>query len=144
MVDPNTVSNPTMDRLRRGQTLLAAFLPRLRIRTKLAVLLAFPLAALLFFALRLAQHRLDEARRVAKVQELSELARPTAALVHELQRERGASAGFVGSKGTTFGDALSSNRGRTDKAVEALRQFLAEFDEPRELKEPLGRVRREL
>jgi methyl-accepting chemotaxis protein len=134
MVDTNRVNKNPLGRL----------LPRLKLRFKLAILLAFPLLGLLFFAIRLAQDRAEEARRVAKVQELSELAVRAGALVHELQRERGSSAGFIGSKGATFSDVLQTNRGRTDKAVDTLRAFLADFDEPRELKDPLTRVRQQL
>ncbi|GAA3920680.1 methyl-accepting chemotaxis protein [Litoribacillus peritrichatus] len=45
-------------------------------------------------------------------------------LVHELQKERGATAGFLGSKGTSFGDTLSTQRKRTDSKLNALNTFL--------------------
>ena len=62
-MNPNSASEPTIDRLRRGQHLLAAVLPRLRIRTKLAILLAFPLVALLFFPLNILWALVDKDRQ---------------------------------------------------------------------------------
>ncbi len=36
-------------------------------------------------------------------------------LVHELQKERGMTAGYIGSKGTKFADKLKSQRQNTDE-----------------------------
>jgi methyl-accepting chemotaxis protein len=144
MVDPTSLQSPTASNRDAARNPLNTILKRVRIRGKLAILLAFPLIGLLFFALRLMQDRLEEARRVARVQELSELAVRAGAVVHETQRERGSSAGYIGAKGASFGDTVQTNRGRTDKAVEALRVFLADFEEPRDLREPLNRVRGDL
>ncbi|MBU6441229.1 MAG: nitrate- and nitrite sensing domain-containing protein [Betaproteobacteria bacterium] len=45
-------------------------------------------------------------------------------LVASMQRERGLSAGFAGSKGARFGDALASQRQSTDAAAASLRTLL--------------------
>jgi len=45
-------------------------------------------------------------------------------VLHELQRERGASAGFLGSKGTKFKDTLKSQRVSTDKKLAILKAYL--------------------
>ncbi len=44
-------------------------------------------------------------------------------LVASLQRERGLSAGFIASKGSRFGDALSSQRQSTDTTLGTLREL---------------------
>lgn len=62
------------------------------------------------------------------VQELSGLAQKLSAFVHESQKERGATAGFLGSKGTKFGDKVAAQRKNTDKKFQELQTFLADFD----------------
>ncbi|WP_350333295.1 methyl-accepting chemotaxis protein [Coralliovum pocilloporae] len=52
-----------------------------------------------------------------KVEKLSQFAPVLSAVVHELQKERGRSAGFIGSKGAKFSDTLPRQRGDTDKAI---------------------------
>jgi len=46
-------------------------------------------------------------------------------VMHELQKERGASAGFLSSKGKKFGDILSKQRISTDKKIEILNKYLS-------------------
>ena len=60
---------------------------------------------------------------------LTELSAVNSNLVHELQRERGATALFLGAKGAEFGDALRSQRQRTDDRMQALTHFLSEQGE---------------
>jgi methyl-accepting chemotaxis protein len=50
-----------------------------------------------------------------------------AALVHELQKERGMSAGFIGSKGVKFKQELVAQRGRVDQELETYKHFANEF-----------------
>ena len=49
------------------------------------------------------------------------LALVTNQLVHELQKERGMSAGFIGSKGASFASALPDQRRLTDNALSELK-----------------------
>lgn len=51
-------------------------------------------------------------------------------LVHELQKERGFSAGYLGSKGKNFNTKLSSQHKQTDKLITEFRDYLS--------KNPLG------
>ena len=81
-----------------------------------------PILALLFFAssLVLKDWRLAEDMKVAE--EATEFTRDISQLVHELQRERGRSAGFVGSGGeTTYRRLLDEQRNATDTALAAYR-----------------------
>jgi methyl-accepting chemotaxis protein len=48
----------------------------------------------------------------------------TSQLVHELQKERGMSAGFIGSKGTKFSSEIKSQRSSTDRELNNLRSFM--------------------
>ncbi|WP_306017461.1 methyl-accepting chemotaxis protein [Oceanicaulis sp. MMSF_3324] len=81
-----------------------------------------PILALLFFAssLVLKDWRLAEDMKVAE--EATEFTRDISQLVHELQRERGRSAGFVGSGGeTTYRRLMDEQRNATDTALAAYR-----------------------
>jgi len=52
----------------------------------------------------------------------------SSALVHEIQKERGYTAGFLGSKGTKFSSELTQQRASTDDKISALKTFLSTFD----------------
>ena len=60
---------------------------------------------------------LQESSRIASI---SEVAVADSALVHELQKERGLSAGFIGSKGAKFRSELETQRKDTDLKAKAL------------------------
>ena len=49
-------------------------------------------------------------------------------LVHELQKERGASAGFTNSKGKKFSEVLTKQRKDTNVKREALKAMLSRVD----------------
>ncbi len=53
------------------------------------------------------------------VSALSGLVTDTSALVHDLQRERGASGAFIGSKGSQMARELTAQRARTDTRLAA-------------------------
>ena len=44
-------------------------------------------------------------------------------LIHETQKERGMTAGFLGSKGVKFKDKLSQQRELTNKQIKELNHF---------------------
>ncbi|ASP37585.1 chemotaxis protein [Bacterioplanes sanyensis] len=54
----------------------------------------------------------------------ADLAKLTSAATHEMQKERGMSAGFIGSGGQKFGSQLRQQRSTTDAALSALTDFV--------------------
>jgi methyl-accepting chemotaxis protein len=89
------------------------------IRTRLLLLftaLVLGLVWYLFASLRGELARLDEGKRIAA---FSEVAVAASALVHELQKERGLSAGFIASKGEKFKDTLTRQRADSDSRRKA-------------------------
>ncbi|MBI5109169.1 MAG: nitrate- and nitrite sensing domain-containing protein [Rhodocyclales bacterium] len=66
--------------------------------------------------------QLREGNRITAVAEVSVAA---SALVHELQKERGLSAGFIGSRGEKFRDALDKQRRDSDARRKALSEILS-------------------
>ncbi|NPA11192.1 MAG: hypothetical protein GXO62_03005 [Epsilonproteobacteria bacterium] len=63
-----------------------------------------------------------------KVKTIVELSTVMSRLVHETQKERGMSAGYIGSKGKHFGAKLPKQRKLTDQRIKEFYQFLASHD----------------
>ena len=91
-------------------------LSNLGIGAKLAITTGLPLALLMYFELAA---RLDMRAELEKLNSLAQSVGTVSRLVHEFQRERGASALFLGSKGQQFKSELADQRKRTE--VERLR-----------------------
>ncbi len=89
-------------------------------------------AAPLLFALILAGQRLMTAHsnvnRMDHLQPLAEMAQILGSYVHEVQKERGASGVFMGSKGTRFQTELVEQRAATDAQKAPTKEFLANMD----------------
>jgi len=65
---------------------------------------------------------------ITQAKELNILSQKLSLLIHETQKERGASAGFLGSKGKKFGLILKKQRLLTDKRYENLKAYVATLD----------------
>ncbi|MDT0593321.1 methyl-accepting chemotaxis protein [Glaciecola petra] len=74
-----------------------------------------------------AYHALDQANKTIAD---AELVLVTNQLVHEMQKERGMSAGFLGSKGNKFSTEIVSQRKLTDNEIKNLRNFMKMADFP--------------
>ena len=106
--------------------MIGTLLSKLRIRTRIGIALALPLLGLLSLSALSFTNQLKIAGDMARLNELADLAPEISALVHELQKERGASAGFIGQKGQgAFSEKLASQRKATDAQ---LAQFSTAMD----------------
>ncbi len=94
---------PTLSNLRIGWRVTLAMLP-------LAL-------GLVWVSAQSLQERHTVTRQSERLIQLVGLAVTTSGAVHEMQRERGATALFLGSKGTKFGPELAEQRKATDKAL---------------------------
>lgn len=94
---------------------------------RLTIMMIVPLAGLLFFSGNVVCQRADEYREMNEVRRLTELGVQVSKLVHELQKERGLSAGFIGSEGLTFRDDLALQREDSDRRLDELHNFLSDF-----------------
>jgi len=89
----------------------------------------FPLLlALIWFAGSGMLSRIGTERQMDTIGQLTTLARSTGDVVHQLQRERGMSAGFIGARGQQFRDEILVQRKLTDDALVKLNQALARTD----------------
>ena len=96
-------------------------------KTKLILLVALPLLASLYFSVMKLSELTSQQTQLSEIQRLSALTVASNALVHELQKERGATAVFLGSKGERFKETLADQRKLTDKALIKLNQKLKSF-----------------
>jgi len=67
---------------------------------------------------------LQEKAEIEKLEKLVLLSNKISLMVHETQKERGASAGFVGSKGAKFKQKLPAQRVHTDTRIKEYKTYL--------------------
>lgn len=108
------------------------WLNNLSVGKKLFLLIGVPMTLMLLFVGNdintKYQHQQENNRNNHTVTELTGLAEKLSAFVHESQKERGATAGFLGSSGKKFGDKVAAQRKNTDAKFKELKGFLANFD----------------
>ncbi|GIU06198.1 hypothetical protein TUM4641_16940 [Shewanella morhuae] len=98
----------------------------LSLKQKLLMVVLPPLlACFLYGALFLAQ-KYEYRQDLKQVVQLSELAVTNSNLVHEIQKERGMSAGFISSGGKTFADQIPNQRKMTDTQLKLYQSFISE------------------
>lgn len=102
-------------------------LNRLKMGPKLALLRLFPILGLLLFATFLCVDRYASMRETERLNTLTNLSVKVGALAHELQKERGSTALFLGSQGVKFGDEVDKIRQATDERMTALHGALGSF-----------------
>lgn len=90
-----------------------------RLSTRLLTLLAVPLIGLIFFAGQTLLERQREIRDYTIQQKGVEFLTSLGDLVHELQKERGRSAGYISSRGVKFGMELPEQHRSTDRLLSA-------------------------
>ncbi|EQB39167.1 methyl-accepting chemotaxis protein [Sulfurimonas hongkongensis] len=71
---------------------------------------------------------MQEKSVLEQAKELNILSQKLSLLIHETQKERGASAGYIGSKGTKFTDILPKQRALTTKRNKELSAYASSLD----------------
>jgi methyl-accepting chemotaxis protein len=100
----------------------------LRIRTRIAAALMIPVLGLLVVCTTGLFEKYEITGDMGRLQSLSGLANRISAFVHELQKERGLSALYLGSGGKAMGPELAAQRQLADQRRAELTKFLAGFD----------------
>ena len=101
-----------------------ALLNNLGVGVKLLCLIFIPLITLLIFSAILITERYRMVQESVLLDQGITLATKISIVIHELQKERGTSAGFLGSKGKNFGENLQKQRQLSDEKIKELRAFL--------------------
>jgi methyl-accepting chemotaxis protein len=95
---------------------------KLKLITAVVVSFAFVIIALTI------DEALEKRAVITQAKELNILSQKLSLLIHETQKERGASAGFLGSKGAKFGEILKKQRVLTDGRYQELRVYVKTLD----------------
>ena len=98
------------------------------LRTRLLLLITFPLLGLLFLGGRGAWEKYRTVQAYEVLRKSDAVMVQIGNLVHELQRERGLSAGFVNSQGKVFKSELATQRQAGDLANTRLTEYKGAFD----------------
>lgn len=104
------------------------FMESVTIRTRLIMLLVVPFAGLVYFSTTGVVGQYLTQQNVKHTGELAELASTASVVIHESQKERAASAGFIASRGTKFADELPRQRELTDKAITVFKEMSARME----------------
>ncbi|WP_301277554.1 methyl-accepting chemotaxis protein [Dechloromonas sp.] len=84
--------------------------------------------AMLYYAISAIVADWQKLRLLDKVADAQKIAITSGRMAHELQKERGLSAGYLSSKGQKFRDALASQRALSDKAFNEFNNLLTQVD----------------
>jgi len=102
-----------------------------KLSTHLALLLVVPLLGLAFFGLRSAHEKWVVYQEYAALEKNSAVLQQIGHTVHELQKERGRSSGFLNSKGRLFASELKQQRTAADAELAKLGTLLERFEAER-------------
>jgi len=105
-----------------------SFLNNLPIKMKLVLMLMFPVLGLIIFSSIQSKSYYDEYKSLERIENLINLSTKVSSLVHETQKERGLTAGYLGSKGTLFKNELLEQRKISNKEFDSFRKYLSTLD----------------
>ena len=103
-------------------------LGKIAFKWKLVLMILIPLVSLAWFTTGNIQRASALKSETSDILLLTDLSVKSSTLVHELQKERGASAGFLGSSGSKFTTALPEQRKLTDQMASVFTTSLAEIE----------------
>ncbi len=103
-------------------------LTRLSIKQKLILIMSIPLLVVILLAAKLTYDSYTYNDSLKNLEKVVVLSTKIGALLHETQKERGMTAGFLGSKGKKFAQKLPAQRENTNDRISDLKTFLNDFD----------------
>ncbi len=98
------------------------------VKAKIMAIALFPLVIALCFMFSLVFDKYSLSQDMKQYDELASFTVNFGGLLHELQKERGASGVFLGSKGEKFQSELEDQRKHTDTEIVKFRTFMAGFN----------------
>ena len=108
------------------------YLSNLSIKIKVLVLFLLPTIALMYQILNIAINEMNLVAESEKVYKHVELSVAISSFVHESQKERGATAGFISSKGKKFSTVLLNQRKDSDKKLIKLKEAIISLPQGKE------------
>ena len=123
------------------------FLKTMSIKNKVKMLSFFPLVFIICMSLYIDIELYEKESKLVSVKEIINLNEKISLLLHETQKERGSSAGFLGSSGTKFKDSLPTQRELTNKSIEEFKKTINQIpleNYPENGKNLIDKVEKEL
>ncbi len=107
---------------------MGKLLGKLSLKAKVIISVACSMILIWFYlGVNLYEHFVFQ-EKDKKLTELVYLSRSLSNLINETQKERGASAGFLGSKGEKFANILINQRRLTDEKIDEFKKMLSKMD----------------
>jgi len=103
-------------------------LRHISLKTKVIMIVVISTIMIIYFTGRELYRHFEFEKKKQELTELIVLSKTLSNLIHETQKERGMSAGYLGSKGKKFKDMLPKQRALTDKRVEELKKLVSSMD----------------
>ena len=100
----------------------------IELKKKIPKFLIIPLIILFSFSTYSGVKKLKEKATYETVHQYMHFATVASGLIHELQKERGYSNGFIASNGKSFLVELKQQREKSDKKIQILKNYLVDFD----------------
>ncbi len=107
------------------------------IRTRILLAIVLPISGLLWLAGTALVQKYQTVTATEQLGRLTGLTSDISALIHELQKERGLSAGFIASRGAVYRDQLTAQRQEADRASRRLTTVLATMPTDATLSAPI-------
>ncbi len=122
-------------------------LKNIQLKTILTILISASLVTILVFGSLLTQDKYRHYNDLIQVEKTLDFSIKLSELVHELQKERGASAGYLGSKGQDFKDTLYRQRELANNKKDEFEKFISKLsleELPKEIVVELQKVQTQL
>ena len=100
----------------------------LNLKGKLIVALLIPIFGLMYFTFQTGASDLNKQKKLIQLKAFLDDSIQVSDLVHEIQKERGLSAGFIGARGKRFKIKLINQRKVTDKKITKLIKHLKTYN----------------
>ncbi len=101
-----------------------SYLAKLKFSTKLLVMVLIPLLGLLYFSVTTVLLKKQVSNEMNTLTQLVEIGENIASLIHETQKERGNTAGYLGSNNNEFQPELEAQKIATDEKIKFLKDYL--------------------
>ncbi len=104
------------------------FINNLEVKSKLILMLLFPLLGLIVFAFLQSSDYFKKYNSMEKLKEVTIFSTKISALVHEMQKERGLTAGYINSNGKKLKEKLLTQRESTNQKIQEYKTSLNNLD----------------
>ena len=91
-------------------------------------MLIIPILGMIYFSQQEVRNAMTSKAESSSIASLANFSVKASSMVHELQKERGSSAGYIGSKGRKFKKNLAEQHSQTDLKITDLKIYLDHFD----------------